>query len=78
MKWKVLFKSLFYSLFIVSVFLTFIEYSLGFLGYNTFSIDVMAEIFPPLIFLVKSHIHCDDHNFVSINASVIVKRVSRG
>lgn len=53
MKWKVLFKSLFYSLVIVFVFLTFIEYALGFLGYNAFSIDVMAEILPPLIFIVS-------------------------
>ena len=53
MKWKVLFKSMFYSIVIVSIFLTFIEYSLDFLGYNTYSIDLMADIFPPLIFIVS-------------------------
>ena len=53
MKWKVLFKSLFYSLVIVSLFLTLIEYALSFLGYNTFSIEFMANIFPPLILLVS-------------------------
>ena len=53
MKWKILFKSLFYSLVIVAFFLTMIQYVLSSLfGYNTSSIEIMADLFPPLILLV--------------------------
>lgn len=52
MKWKILFKSLFYSLIIVILFGKFIEYSVDFLGYHTFSIELVADILPPLILLV--------------------------